>query len=731
MQIYSQEKIGLVLGGGAARGLAHIGVLKAIEEFHIPVDVVGGTSMGAIIGGLWSSGFTAAEIESIFLSSEMMNWFTETSIKEKLPIYYSINSYQTLIDLNVENNKLIMPEGTFDDKIINFGLYAFFAEIDNAINGDFRKLWKPFLCTATDINMDRPMIIVKGRLENSIRASMSLPVIFKPAKINGRALFDGGMVDNIPAHAVKDSLGADFIISVDVANNRRTSEKRHFNLMDVTFTLIDLLTANTSKDTLEPMGYYVRPEVGNYNGYEFNKVQELIDLGYKAMKEAAPKILEKLKRTEDYPSYRKDLIDNFIVFEGRIIGEIEIKTQNALTKNTILNAIEMKPGSIFSYDKLRTGFYRLYAMGIFSSITPEITYDKNNKTLKIIINAEAINYNIISIGAFTDSKAGINIYAKYEKNNIFNYGGMFNVYGFAGNFIKGASLNLFFPSLGHTNTIAGIYSNYHIYKYFGVWTNTFDYHYNFHTTILFGNNYGAKSVFSLFWGSRYKKIAEDDLLKTSFGLYYVENTLNSVGENKSGIRRSFMLGINVPVHSFVFNEISTYSDIFSLNNFQQSYFKGTGNFLNSIKVYDKLNVSLFSSAGLITQMYKNQIFNTGVSVDYPMMRPTFEFKYLFDRALTGRYFVSAGMSERFYVNDNIFIRNETEAYAFMNQMKNDFSPSFIAGTRLSLGISTILGLFEMGGGYFKSRTDTLDRSFFTYSIYLGNPIEKFDILDTY
>jgi hypothetical protein len=114
-----------------------------------------------------------------------------------------------------------------------------------------------------------------------------------------------------------------------------------------------------------------------------------------------------------------------------------------------------------------------------------------------------------------------------------------------------------------------------------------------------------------------------------------------------------------------------------------------------------------------------------------MMRPTFEFKYLFDRALTGRYFVSAGMSERFYVNDNIFIRNETEAYAFMNQMKNDFSPSFIAGTRLSLGISTILGLFEMGGGYFRSSISDSSKNIITYSIYLGNPIEKFDILDTY
>ena len=727
----AQNKIGLVLGGGAARGLAHIGVLKAIEEFHIPVDVVGGTSMGAIIGGLWSAGYTASEIESIFLTSEMKDWFTETSIKEKLPIYYSINSYPTFIDMYVENNRFILPEGTIDDKTINFELYAFFAEIDNAIKGDFRNLWKPFLCTTTDINRDNPMIMLSGKLENSIRASMSLPVIFKPAKINEQSFFDGGMFDNIPAKAVKDSLGADFIISVDVSSAKKTSNRENFNLFDITFTLVDLLTVNMSKDSLEMMGYYVRPDVGDYNGYEFNKARELIDIGYRAMKECAPKILEKLKRTEDYPSYRKNLIDNFIIFDGRIIGEVDIRTQNALTRNTILNAIEMKEGSIFSYKKLRTGFYRLYSMGIFNSIEPEITYNKIDKTLNIVITADAVSYNKVSAGAFADSKAGINIYAKYEKNNILNFGGMFNVYGFAGNFIKGASLNLFFPSLGFTNTVAGIYTNYHIFKYFGVWTNTFDYHYNYHTTVLFGNNFGSKSVFSLFWGARYKEIVDNSLFKTSFGLYFVENTLNELSENKSGERRSFMAGINVPAYDFVLDDFSSYSGIFSSSSFQKAYFKGVGNIVKSVRAHKRLNLSFTSSAGLITQLYKNQTFNTGISADYPMMRPTFEFKYLFDSELTGRYFLTAGMSEKFYINDNIFIRNETEACGFMNQMKNDFSPSFIAGTRFSLGITTIFGLFEMGGGYFKSRTDTIDKSFFTYSIYLGNPIDKFDILDSY
>ena len=731
MQIYSQEKIGLVLGGGAARGLAHIGVLKAIEEFHIPIDVVGGTSMGAIIGGLWSSGFTATEIESIFVTSDMSNWFLETPIKEKLPIYYSINAYPTLIDLYIENNKFVIPEGTIDDKIINFEMYSFFAEVDNAIEGDFRKLWKPFLCTTTDINRDNPMIIVHGKLESSIRASMSLPLLFKPVDLNGEMRFDGGMFDNIPAKAVMDSLGADYVISIDVSSNKKSVERKNLNIFDITFTLVDLLTVNMSKDSLKMLGYYVRPDVGDFNGYEFNKVRELINIGYEAMKKETPKILERIKRTEKYPTYRKNLIKNFVVFNGRIIGDIQIDSDNSLSGNTILNAIEMKKGSIFSYDKLRIGFYRLYSMGLFKSIEPVITFNKADNTLSITIKAKSYSYNKVSIGAFSDSKAGVNIYAKYEKNDIFNYGGMFNVYGFAGNFIKGASLNLFFPSLGYTNTIAGIYSNYHIYKYFEVWTNTYNYHYNYHTTILLGNNFGSKSIFSLFWGARYKKTDLSDLFKTSFGLYYVDNTITSLSENVSGDRKSMMIGINTPAYDLKINDISSYPDIFASSSFQQSYFKGVGEAVRLIRIHRKFNLSFSSSAGIITQIYKNQTFNDRIKTDYPMLSPTAEFRYLYDSSLTGKYFASAGIAERFYINDNVYIKNETEGFVFLSELIDNFSPSFIAGTRVSLGISTVFGLFEIGGGYFRSSISDSSKNIITYSIYLGNPIEKFDILDTY
>lgn len=727
----AQEKVGLVLGGGAARGLAHIGVLKAIEEFHIPIDVMGGTSMGAIIGGLWASGYTASEIESIFLNGNLTEWFTDSPIKERLPIYYTINEYPTFLDLYIENGKFVIPEGTLDDKTINLELYSLFCETDNAIKGNFRNLWKPFLCTATDINRDNPQIFTKGSLDQSIRASMSLPLIFKPAKVDSMTLFDGGMFDNIPSQAVKDTFGADFIISVDVSSSKKSVERKDLNIFDITFTLVDLLTVNMGRDSLSALGEYVRPEVGDFNGYEFNKAKELIELGYQAMKAKAPEILAKIGRSEEYPSYRKNLMKGYEIFDGRIIGRLEVEADNSINRNTVLMAIEMEKGGLFSFSKLKTGFYRLYAMGIFGSIEPDVRYNKIDKSLTIRIVTKPVNYNKMSVGAFADSKAGVNIYAKYEKNNLLNYGGLFDAYGFAGNFIKGASLNLFFPSLGYTNTIAGIYTNYHIYKYFGVFDNTYGYHHNFHSTALVGNNFGSKSVFSIFFGTRYKKIEDADLLKNSLGIYYVKNTLPSLIENVSGERRSFMLGVNLPAYDFVSGDISTYSSAFSSATLSDSYIKWVGEFMKSSRLGKKLNASVSSSAGFLIQLYRRQIPNDRISIDYVSAKPTFEFQYLYDPSLSGKYYASAGFSLKYFLSDQLFVRNESELSGFANGIVNGFSPSFIGGSRLSFGLMTIFGTFEIGGGYFRYASSDTSKSVITYSVYLGNPIEKFDILDMY
>ncbi|HAF07641.1 TPA: patatin, partial [candidate division WOR-3] len=178
--LFCEEKVGLVLGGGAARGLAHIGVLKVIEEYNIPVDYVAGTSMGSIIGGLWASGYTASEIESIFLSENIRNWLNESTIKNYQPVFLFLNSYPTFLTTELKDGKLKIPESTVDDKIINLELFSFFSEIDYAIGSDFRKMYKPFLCTASDIKSENPKIFTKGKLEKSIRASMAIPLIFKP-----------------------------------------------------------------------------------------------------------------------------------------------------------------------------------------------------------------------------------------------------------------------------------------------------------------------------------------------------------------------------------------------------------------------------------------------------------------------------------------------------------------------------------------------------------------------
>lgn len=732
-QLFGQFKIGLVLGGGAARGLAHIGVLKAIEEYNIPIDCIGGTSMGAIMGGLWSSGYTAAQIESIFKSNDVKNWLLETPILEKKPLYYFINAYPTLInlDVNVSSRKFNIPEGTVDDKIVNMELFHLFAETDNAIKGDFRKLWKPFLCTAIDIHRETPKIFTTGKLEDAVRASMSIPLLFNPIKIDSLMLFDGGLFDNIPANIVKDTFNADYIISVDISGSKNIEKANNSNIFDIVFTLIDFLTVNMSEDSLRALGSYIRPEVGDYKGYEFDKADELIKLGYDAMVKEIPNIKARIQREEKYGNIRKEHIENNLPFNGIIVHTITIDASNRFTERMVRNAAELKEGEPFSFEKLNLGLYRLYSTDIFEKIEPFINFNKESGELDIKIKTYLAGHDKLGFGGFADSKAGVNLYGKYEKNNIFNYGGSFNLYGFAGNFIKGVSVNLFFPSLGYSDNLLGFYFNYHVYKYFGVWTNTFDYLHNYHMTFLVGNSFNNQSIFSLFFGTRYKNYPTKEVYKTTVGYYFITNSIMSLSQNQSGAVTNIMIGLNVPNTMFDVGDFSSYSKALNVSNIKQTYFKGIARFQRFFKLSDKINLGIISSGGIITQIYKNQELPEKISIDYPVARPTFEFRYLYDEKLSAKYIASAGFIAKYFLNENLYLQSENEGYIFFYQIIDSFDPQYIAGARISIGYSTFIGTLEIGGGYFYTNINKDKPGILTYNIHLGNPIEKFDILDIY
>ena len=210
-----RPKIGVVFGGGGAKGAAHIGVLKVLEEQKIPVDYIAGTSMGAIVGALYASGLSAAELEKVITSIDWKDVFSGDPNRRDIDYRRKREDYEHLTGLSVgiRDGKVVTPKGLIKDQKVNVlfeTLMLHTSDID-----DFDKLPIPYRAVAADLETGEMIVLKGGRLADAARASMSVPGAFPPIELNGRLMIDGGIVRNLPIDIVRE-MGADIIICIDV-----------------------------------------------------------------------------------------------------------------------------------------------------------------------------------------------------------------------------------------------------------------------------------------------------------------------------------------------------------------------------------------------------------------------------------------------------------------------------------------------------------------------------------
>jgi len=273
------QKVGLVLSGGGAKGLAHIAVIKALEENGIPIDYIAGTSMGAIVAGLYAAGYSTDEMEQLFKSDQFKFW-TTGKIQEEYRYYYSKPeedpSWLELDLLKKEDKlKILPPTNLIPEEQIDFAFMEMFSSVKAINNGDFNKLFVPYFCIATDVYNNRKVVLRQGDLGEAIRGSMTFPMYFKPIEIDGSLVFDGGIVNNFPVQDMKELFNPDIIIGHNVANNpekpdpdnvmaqieNMIMQKTDYNidpkdgiLMETTFTNVGLLDFKKI-DMIEKAGY--------------------------------------------------------------------------------------------------------------------------------------------------------------------------------------------------------------------------------------------------------------------------------------------------------------------------------------------------------------------------------------------------------------------------------------------------------------------------------------------
>lgn len=393
----ARPKIGLALSGGGAKGFAHIGVLKVLEEVGMPIDYISGTSMGSVIGGLYAIGFSAADLEEIALSTDWLAMFNDRQERRHLgmPLKYRDTRYS--VTLALEGRKIQLPSGITSGHRI----YSMLNHLTLPAQSfdDFNDLPIPFSCVATDIVTGEAVVLNKGNIAEAIRASMAIPTVFTSVKIGDRQLVDGGLVRNLPAEDAR-KMGADYVISVDVSTRLLHEEELTSFLAIMNQTLnFQILASNAAQR--DSSDIVIKPAVIEESSADFDKVAFFISEGEKSAREMMPQlqaIADSLKgETQRIPTGKLALNESI-----NITG-IETDGLSEEYRRLILGELDYEPPVWTSLNTLEEKIGRLYNTQLFSRMG--YTLKPSEDGFVLVIRFVEKSDNLLRIGFRYDSKS--------------------------------------------------------------------------------------------------------------------------------------------------------------------------------------------------------------------------------------------------------------------------------------------------------------------------------------
>lgn len=375
ISLANAQGVGLVLSGGGAKGLAHIGVIRALEENNIPIDYIAGTSMGAIIGGLYAAGYSPDEMEKLFLSDNFKFWATG-KIQEEYRYYFrKLEQTPAWLNLDLQRKanklKIVPPSSIIPEEQIDFAFMEMFSSTNAVCNYDFNNLMIPYFCIATDVYANKEVELRNGDLGEAIRASMTFPFYFKPIEINGDLVFDGGIVNNFPVKNMIKDFNPDIIIGSKVANNARKP-----GVDDVMAQLENMIMQKTTYEVPKDKGILLETKFTNVSLLDFNRVLELEKQGYEttmAHMDSIKMLIHRRVSQEDVEAKRHafNIRKPALLFQN---VQVEGVT-DPMQRKYIIQSIKHK-NNVIDLSKLRQEYFKLVADPQIRSIRPISLYNR-------------------------------------------------------------------------------------------------------------------------------------------------------------------------------------------------------------------------------------------------------------------------------------------------------------------------------------------------------------------
>ncbi len=393
-KVTNDPKVGLVLSGGGAKGFAHIGVLKVIDSLGVRVDYVAGTSMGAIIGSLYASGYSGKQLDSIFKGvnfDDIINDNIPRSAKSK---YEREISERYAVSLPFDDLKVKLPSALSKGQNTFNLLTKLLLHVSN--EDDFSKLPIPFFCIGTDMETGQQVILDKGNLPQAVRASGAFPSLFQPVEIDGKLLIDGGVVNNYPIKELKDK-GVDIVIGVDVQDGLASREELT-SAPQILFQISNFRTINDMKRKFKKTDIYIKPDITKFNVVSFDAGRQIINNG----EVAALKQIDLLKQLKESQK-AKPLKEQIAASPDSLkINYIETNGIDKYTRSYILGKLNIRPYTKIAYSDLAKGTNNVVATNNFENFFYELKPEENNSYKIITSVRETKKTTLLKLGLHYD-----------------------------------------------------------------------------------------------------------------------------------------------------------------------------------------------------------------------------------------------------------------------------------------------------------------------------------------
>lgn len=685
-----RPKIGLVLSGGGAKGLAHVGVLKVIEKYNIPIDYITGTSMGSIVGALYAIGYSANDIEKIAHSIDWSEIFDGKTPRRLISIEEKDEEGKFLLEVPVKKGMPVIPSGLVSGQKLEMIL----ANITWSVHGenDFSKFPIPFACIAANIETGEAVVMNKGYLPDVIRASMAIPTVFTAVDINGKLLVDGGLVRNFPVSDAK-KMGADIIIGVDVQAPLYKKDELS-SMLKIMEQAASFINDETNKRETRLVDILIKPNIEGFDASSFSDIDTLIVRGEVAALAVKNQLLDLKNKLHNYADSTK-INRTPPRLHSIFINKIKYEGLDKVSKGLIKSKINLKDSSWVTLNEIEKGVAMVYGSKYFEKVNYRIVQNDRNETDLLIRVIEQ---------PFSIYKVGIN-YNNYFNASLLLNGTFRNVLGEGSRLVLSAKLG-FSPEFLFDYTIftrwkpsvgfrlqAEYYNLEEILYSVADSLNVTINNNSFFARIGFASSISNSLLFTV-GGELSYKIFEPKSInlssnilpnRTGFKLYsqikldtYDRNIYPTIGT-------SLLLNVAYMVDELRKSEYS----------FDKNYWQASLNFQQYFPIGKKFNYRhfLYSGVSISDSLFYNDRFFLGGQVNYKnYIFPLAGFRFM---ELIGQDVVAAGVGLRYEPWYGKFIFLEANAGIAENKIEELIEPNKVYyGGSLGFGIRTVIGPIE-------------------------------------